>query len=802
MTKKKKILVGVLGSLLAIILFGLAVMYYLLVKGFPETNGEIVLSGLHNPVTVYRDRNGIPHIMAENEDDLYFAQGFVTAQDRFFQMDIARRYGQGRLAEVVGSVARPLDVLMRTIGISDLADSLFPRLDSLSRRFLRAYANGVNAYLAHNAGALPVEFDVLQYTPEPWRPQHSVIISRLMGWELNLSWWLDPVFSDIVARLGPEKAFKIFPGLPADLVKPAVAPAVLSQTMKPISEAVDGLRKVFGATGASFGSNAWVISGSRSDAGASILANDTHLLLMQPARWYIVHMNAPGINVAGFSIPGAPGVVIGHNNDIAWGMTNLMNDDADFYVEHVFPDSTYEFKGKRLRLSVRLDTILVKDSLPYPLVIRRTGHGPLISSVYSSDYLAGRKPRATALSLKWTGYEFSNEFLAFYRVNRARTWEEFTAALRTFGLPAQNFVFTDRAGNIGLISAGNLPRRSTRTALFPTPGWTGTNEWRGRVPFERLPRVFNPDRGFIASANYKPEPEPPYFISDLWEPPSRVRRIEELLSNLPALTVRDFQIFQQDQYSRFATEVTPYIVDAVFTQKNRSVPATRAMNILARWDGKMYPGSNAAAIFNVTVQHILKRTLLDELGPRLLYQYLFLPTFALRSLPRLLSDTTTTWFDDTRTATIETRDDILRRSFALALNDLLDRFGPDMDRWKWGKLHTLTMKHPLGEVAALAPVLNIGPLETGGHGTTVNNGSYSLNEPYNMTIGPSMRFIIDMSSPDSCMVILPTGQSGHPMHEHYADQTNLWLDGVYITLESNPDSVRRRGWDKLVLQTE
>ncbi|MCB2204672.1 penicillin acylase family protein [bacterium] len=805
-SRKRILLFGLAGTVLSLLIIGAVLLGFLITKSLPETEGTQEVAGLAGEVEVWRDELGVPHILASSEYDAYFTAGYVHAQDRLWQMDLLRRYGEGRLAEVLGPRLVPVDRLMRTVGIHLLADSLAAHVSPQTMRILEAYARGVNAYIEENDGSYPIEFDLLQYTPERWTPRHSLLLARLMGWELALSWWVDLTMGELRDRLGEERAQELFPTYPDDAARilPPDFPAAIAQAGS-LRDARREAQRLFGLEGSAIGSNSWVVNGSHSSTGGVLLANDPHLMYMQPARWYVMHLSAPGLNVAGVTLPGVPAVVIGRNDDIAWGLTNMMTDDVDFFVENVnMRDSTYVVEGKQLPLHVRTDSIIVRDSLPVVLQVATTIHGPIISDVYPQKGVIRRPSRFAelpAVSMRWAGQEMSDEVLAFYRLNHAGSWEEVLQSLTTFAVPGQNLVYGDREGNIGYTATGRIPiRRDDVSPQLPNDGTAHMDPWTGYVPYDRLPRAYNPEGGMFATANNKIVDDFPWYISRLWESDARVTRIRQLLSQQKQFSTEDFMLMQMDVQSVAADTLRDAMVEALQQWDTRPVLLTRVMNRLAAWDCRMHTSSIEASIFNSTYMRLLHNTLDDDLDSTLFDNYVFLSNIPTRVLPRLLHDTATTVFDDMRTPRRETRQHMLIRSVTEAVTALRQRFGPRMDSWRWGEMHTVTLRHPLGEVAPLDRIFNIGPMSVGGNNTTVNNGEYSFAHPYNAVVGPSMRFVTDMHAPDSSYIIITSGQSGQPFSDHYADQAVLWQSGAMHRLVLDAATVRRSPWKCLILQ--
>lgn len=787
--RKLKIFIGLVFSLFVIVLSGYFVLRYLVTKSFPLYDGEILTDNVQHTVTIYRDEFGVPHIFAENEYDLFFTQGFVHAQDRLWQMDLSRRAGEGRLSEILGVSTIKFDKMLKTVGFKNIAEKLENRLSPKSKEILRAYSDGINEYIRTHKGKYPIEFDMLNYEPEEWKPIHSLMIARLMAWELNISWHVDIVLGELVATLGIEKAKEVFPAYPEN------APVIVSKFFN--KKQIDGLSSFstlhndfkifFGTTGTHIGSNSWAVGPSKSASGKAMLANDPHLGLSLPAKWYEIHLNGGKVYVAGVSLPGTPLVIIGHNKNIAWGLTNVMADDADFYYEKTdsLDVGKYFFKDEWKEIEFINDTIWVKDSSEVPITIRKTHHGPAVNEIYPLSNLSGNN----MITMKWTGFEMSDELYAIYLMNIANDWNSFLNGVKEFTVPGQNFVYADKNGNIGYHPGVRLPKRSNNNPSLPFEGWTGENEWDGFIPFEKLPSSYNPPEGFIATANNKTTNLVDYHITNLWEPPSRVQRIREFLQSKNQFEVGDFKRLQNDYYSHFAKDITPFILSA-YKQKNISNKNVEtALNYFRNWNFILNKDDVPTTIFEVFFQQLIANTYRDEMGEELFKQYITLANMPYRVTFSLLNDTSATWFDDVTTAAIETREDIIQKSLTETIDILSKKFGGEMKEWRWGKLHTLTLRHPFGDIEVLQSIFNIGPFEIGGSGTTVNNGEYRFTKPYEMTLGASMRKIIDFGNINNALSVIPSGQSGQPLHQHYSDQTALWKNGEYHLLPIDENEV-------------
>ena len=788
MKSKLKVFTGIFGSLVVITIVTLLILRYLVTKSFPVVDGTLVVAGLQNRVTIQRDEFGIPHIFAANEHDLFFAQGYVHAQDRLWQMDVARRAGEGRLSEVFGSSTLKFDKLFRTVGMKRIAEKLEQNLHPESRRVLQAYSDGVNAFITSHRGKYPVEFDMLNYTPEEWKPVHSLLVARLMAWELNISWYVDLVLGDLYKTFGEEKAQEIFPTYPEN--GPVIVPKELrtnlfSDNLLKLIDVDQEFRVLYGITGTHIGSNAWAVSPQKSVSGKAMLANDPHLGFSAPSKWYELHLHSGEYDVAGVSLPGTPMVVIGHNQRIAWGLTNVMADDADFYLEMTNSAGEYLFRDVWSPMTVIQDTILVKDSSSVILTVKLTNHGPIINDVNP----VGSITKDVLVSMRWTGQDVSDELYSLMLINKAKNWNEFKSGVREFTVPGQNFVYADIDGNIGYLAGVRLPIRSAQNPTLPMPGWTGEYDWTGFVPFERLPSLYNPPQHFIATANNKmTDNSYPYHISNLWEPPSRIQRLDELLSKEEKLSVEDFERIQGDYFSYFAKQTTPYILHAFDSVTVLNADIKTSLSYFQNWHFQLSKDDVPTTLFHVFFTHLLRNIFLNKMGETLYQKYIFIANIPYRTVPALLRNPSSWWFDDPSTPQIEKRDDVIRKSLGEAIQELKASLGGEMKTWQWGLLHTVTFRHPFGAQPPLGSVFNIGPFPVGGSGTTLNNGEYYLATPYQETLGPSMRQIVDFSDINGALSVIPTGESGQPMHEHYSDQTPLWLSGEYHQLPI--DSIR------------
>ena len=780
MPRFAKIFIGIAGMILLIAILALFLGVRLVKKSLPQINGTRVVKGIKFPVKVYRDSYSVPHIFAQNEADLFFAMGYVVSQDRLWQMDLNRRAATGTLSQIFGNRTLEIDKLIRTIGIPKVANELAQTISQESKLMLTAYAAGVNAFLTQHQDRLPNEFILLQYQPQPWKIEHSLAYQRLLAWSLEMAWRVDPVFGELIHRAGAKKTAEILPDYPPD------APTIINSQYVQLHQLQDKLNKItyelsnlMGFSGPGLGSNSWVVSGSRSVTGQPILANDPHLVLQSPSIWYEVHLKAPGIDCYGVALPGIPGIVIGHNQSIAWGLTNVMADGCDFFVEKMNPKNQdqYLYQGKWHETITIAEQIDIKDQPAVNLITRFTRQGPIISDLHPAF-----RNSSKLISMKWNGHLISDEALASYQIIKANNWDEFRDGLQYFSVPAQNYIYADTAGNIGYYCAGSIPIRRHGNGLIPQPAWNKNFEWNTIIPFKQLPHLLNPPDGIIITANNKVvDDKYPYFITTYWEPPYRAQRIRELLSKKNKFNLDDFKTIQSDQYSAHAQFLMPIILEVLPKFKQNTKSKTYFCRALQTWDYDLDAEAVAATIFEVFLTRLFKNIFLDELGDSLFNNFVELPNIPIRITDNLLTKGTSEWFDNIHTPGIkETMTDILLISLEETFNYLETNFGETVHHWRWGKIHSLTLEHPLGTKKPLDLLCNIGSFPFGGSCTSVNNASYSLNKnDFRTVVGSSMRQIVDLSNMHNSSIVITTGQSGHPLSKHFKDQTSLWLNGEY-----------------------
>ena len=793
-------------SLVILILIGGAILYRMLLSSVPDYDGEIESNKIKNNIEIYRDSTGIPYILAQDEDDAVFALGYLHAQERLFQMDLVRRSAEGKLSEILGEETIPFDKMFLTVGIKKISENIYNNSDEKLKKLLISYSNGVNQFINEKNKKLPIEFDVLNYEPEEWKPVHSIMIMRMMAWILNLSWWVDISYTNLVQKLGEEKARELLPNYEENA--PTIIPSEIKnyQTLSASFINTDrNFRKFIGFVGNHIGSNNWVVNGEKSVTGKPIIANDPHLANQAPTYWYAAVIRSNNLNVEGATLPGTPFVVIGKNKNISWTLTNVMADDADFYVEEI--DETkkkYSLNGEWKNLIIKKDTIKIRDKEPQIIEIKSTHRGPIISDVHTFNLLfPDTKTADVSISMRWVGAEVTKDAYGIYLVNRAENWEEFKTGVSYFKVPGQNFTYADNKGNIGYICAAYLPIRENVSSTFVYDGSTDKYDWKGFVPFAEMPKLFNPPQNFIASANNKTVRDFKYHISNLWEPPSRIIRINELLTKKEKHSVADYMKYQNDFVSPFARELKIYLLDAFKDVKVKDKNLETTLELLRTWDGNFSPQNQTPTIFSFFFMNFLRNTLLDDLGQELFNEYCFTANVPYRVMMRLTKENNVTIFDDIKTPEIETRDFIIRKSLVEALSELEKKYGTEIALWQWGRTHKGSFKHFFGGNSKLIDnIVNIGPFEIGGNGTTVFNTEYTFYEydgplkklktnKFENILGPSMRFIYDFSKPNEFYFILPTGQSGNIFSKHYSDQHKLWLEGKYLKVRTDLESIKQ-----------
>ncbi len=772
-------------------------------ESFPQIDGEIQLDGLDGPVDVYRDDFGVPHIYATSQHDLFFAQGYVHAQDRFWQMDFWRHQGAGRLSELLGANLLETDQFLRTLGWERVARAELEAAAPGLRAVLESYAEGVNAYLADHAGtAIALEYAFLPilnrgYEPAPWTPLNTMTWAKAMAWDLggnmrsevNRAILLKTFTQEQIDQLYPAYSFEDRPVIvphphitrgaasaPDDL---AALAAAVSPALTSAGQQIAALNALTGGGFEGIGSNSWVFSGDLTDTGMPLLANDMHLGAQLPSVWYEVglHCQDCDIDVTGVSFAGAPGVVVGHNDCIAWGFTNVGPDVQDLYIEKINPDNPnqYEFQGEWVDMEIIVEQINVAGGDPVEQIVQLTRHGPIITEVYGLEEFADDAgidlPENYAIALRWTALEPTCTFCAIFAFNTAYNWGEFRAAAAKFAVPAQNLLYADVDGNIGYQMPGHIPIRAEgHNGLLPVPGWTGEYEWQGYIPFDELPFAFNPPEGYIVTANNAVVgPEYPYTISRNWAYGERARRIVDMIESAPEpISAAYIQEMHGDNMDITAEPLVQVLLQ--MSLDDQDLEGVRSM--FEGWDYQMGMDSNTAALFAVFWKHLNSATLDDDYpeddlpgGGRPTKEF----------MRQIVSQPDSPWWDDQTTPEVETRDDIFRRAFEAAVKEMRKIGGKEAAGWAWGDMHTVTFENQvMSSFPFISNAFNRGPFRTGGGGGIVNATGWSTRDSYEVTWLPSQRMIVDMSDMQASWMMHTTGQSGHAYHPHYIDMADPW----------------------------
>jgi penicillin amidase len=802
-------------------------------RSFPQVEGDLSLKGLQGPVDIYRDHMGVPHIYAASLHDLFFAQGYVHAQDRFWQMDAWRHIGSGTLSEMFGSAQVETDTFLRTLGWRVTAEAEWEQLGPESRAILESYADGVNAYLQdHKGAAASLEYAVLgllspDYKIEPWTPVNSLTWGKAMAWDLRGNMDEEVERAVLLKTFSPAQVDALFPPYPDDhpvivnqigdgsaasVPQPQTQLAAISGvSFEGLAHNLSLLDGALGPLGDGIGSNSWALSGKLTSTGMPLLANDPHLSIQMPSIWYQVDMHCMPTNdacpyeMAGFSFAGVPGVIIGHNNRVAWGLTNAGPDVMDLFIEKVNPDnpSQYEVNGQWVDFETRTETVNVVGDDPRQVTVRLTRHGPVVSDDYGplkdkgdpkdrkfvpfQDRAGIELPASYVISLAWTALSPSTPFEAVWGFDKAQNWEDFRAAAAMFHVPAQNLIYADVDGNIGYQMPGDIPIRAAGDGRLPVPGWTDEYAWTGFIPFKELPYTFNPAEGYIVTANNQVLPAGyPYLITADWDYGFRANRIVEMITkSLGQIDIPYIQKMQGDNFESNGPILVPLLLALPAGQETSA-----GIPLLKEWDNQAAASSGAAAVFEAFSRALVKNTFNDELPEDYWADGGSRWNEVLRTLAE---DPQNAWWDDKTTKDmVETRDDILQRSLTEGIQELEHLYGKDSSRWTWGEMHAATFRNQtLGEsgIGLIEDLFNRGPFPVGGGDAIVNATGWSVIEGYETDWLPSMRMIVDLSELNNSLTVHTTGQSGHAYSPHYADMSPMWAAIQYYPMFWSQESV-------------
>lgn len=854
--------IRILGGLLALVLLfvigGGIYAYYEVHASFPQVSGTLKVQGLQHPVTVIRDEHGIPQVYAQDTADLYFAQGYIHSQDRFWEMDFRRHVTAGRLSELFGKDQIETDEFIRTMGWRRVAAVEYARASATTRAYLQDYAKGVNAWLGQQAkggGVVPVKLGAkssleyrllgLQnsgYKVEPWTPVDSVAWLKAMAWDLRANMTDELTRSLVSGLVGPARTLQLYPAYPYAIHRTVVTQGTAvngkynqnaTPSGPPVAAAVVGappganaalkhtralliqMAGIAGQQTRGLGSNSWVVSGALTATGKPLLSNDPHLDQSVPGIWYQMGLHCTQVsaacpyNMAGYTFSGLPGIVIGHNSDIGWGFTNLTSDVSDLFLEKVSGNS-YIVDGKKHPLTLRREVIQVAGGSPVTITVRSTDHGPILSDV-AKDYrqagegapTIGTRPGGYAVSLEWTALKPGHTIDAIRLLDGAHDWTQFKAAAALFDVPAQNLVYADVKGNIGYQTPGWIPTRAGWNGDWPAPGWLSTYHWTGRIPFAALPSVYNPREGFAVTANNAVVvPQYPYPTGTDYDFGYRAQRIADLLNKVKKagpITVAELQKIQTDTYNGNAGFLVPALAKAgLLTGYDSKTQA--AVDVMKKWDLRNDSTSAGALVFNVFWSHLLA----DSFDTQLPKDYHAAGddrwAMVVRTLWNRPSDA---WWNNAKTAASETRNDSVRAAMKSAASYIESKFGSDASSWQWGKLHQLNLKNPTFGSSGIGPIewlFNRGPYNVAGGPAIVNAISWNAADGYTVDAVPSMRQVLDVSNWDHSTWVQLTGNSGHAFNSWYVDQTPLWQNGTQFAWPFSRSAVETAGKHTLTLE--
>lgn len=802
--------IGIIALIILVLVLAVGgYVWHVVHRGLPQVDGTIALRGLQAEVTVTRDSLGVPHIKAQNETDLAFAQGYVTAQDRLWQMDVLRRAAAGELSEIFGPATIAIDQRFRVLGFRQAAERDAQTAEPAFRAAGEAYARGVNEFIEQHQNSLPMEFSILSYRPRPWQPSDTLLIVGYMYETLTSSWRWDLSRARIAPKLGPERAayfydasspydhpiigaasansktLATFPS-PTEVINSSATQPLTepqpSQTNSPSDAVFREAQTFFSQFGdevrSGVGSNNWVVDGSHTASGKPLLANDTHLSLTMPDIWYTIQLAAPGYSAAGFALPGAPGVTIGHNDRIAWGFTNDGADVQDLYAEAFDPANPLNYKVHDAwqKADVRKEIIHIKGQPDRVMNVVVTRHGPIVERDHDTGY-----------ALKWTATEPGGLNHSYFNLAAARNWDEFLARMHDASGPAQNAVYADVDGHIGFVVAARIPIRNckglpppdsaiplfTPCGAIPFPGDSDDFEWQGYIPFEQLPRALDPPGGIIATANAQVAGSAyPHYVTSNWGPPWRTDRLFKLLSQPKKFAPKDFAEIQGDLVSEIDADIAQAIAKASSTVNPRDPRTGQLIGKLANWDGRTTADSVEATFAEQTVIDLERNLLRPYLGDVPGVNYPRIDVF----LDRVLRERPAMWLPQE----FRNFDELIIASADLAVADLTISLGQDTSKWTWGQRNALLIPHP---ITPLARWLDIGPMPQSGAHDVIKAAGHSF--------GPAMRFVADLSNWDNSFMEIVTGESGQYASEHYKDQFQSWYSAQPIPAPYSDAAVAR-----------
>lgn len=762
-------------------------------------DGRLSVSGLSSPVQIFTDKYGVPHIYAQNDNDLFFAQGFIHARDRSWQMEMNRRVALGNVAQAFGDIALDTDRLVRTLGFNRLAKEDYEIASDETKLILESYSKGVNAFF--KMGKLPIEFALSNITPREWTPIDSLAFGRVMAWTLSHGWSSALTRQEIVEKIGLDKAAELNIIYPEN--NSIELPNGIEFNELSMDEMVDAMKGPFldrDMEGGGRGSNAWAISKDKSETGNPIICNDTHLVLSIPSVWYLNHLHSnEGFHVTGATMLGFPGIVIGHNDFAGWGVTLAYTDVEDIFIEKINlsnPDE-YLYKDNYLAFEKIEEVIKVKDKPNYVEHVKKSIHGPLIGSAI------GKNDKVISLSSK--ALYPMRVIDGLVAINKASSWEKFDSGVKLIDAPALNFVYADTDGNISLFVTGKVPIRRNGNGSLPVCGWDGKHDWSGEIPLEHMPKSLNPSIGYIISCNNKiVDDDYPYFLGNIFMNGYRANRIEEVFNKNKIISIEQCENLHQDVYSIPAKIFVNGMIKGFRTVKPQ---IQEVIDVLLNWDCRLNEDSYEASIYQVLMYTLVRNIVEPSLGKSLTDKYmgdgehpLLLPTSELlgHTVPaifRMFQNSDSKWITSNKEIYL-----LIENSILNTIDWLTEKLGSDRKNWVWGELHKVIFKHNMSVKEPLDKVFNLGPFNVGGDTDTVFQSAYNPSSPYDATVWcPTIRLIMDVGNWENCKYICPPGQSGVLGSKNYSSMLNIWLSGDYIPMLWNSNDIKNNSKDKLEL---
>ena len=771
-----------IGVIAAILSLSLILGITWLRTSLPQTSGTVFVTGITKETTIRRDRLGIPHIAGSTEADAYFGLGYAHAQDRLWQMEISRRAGAGRLSEIFGKRTLPADKYLRGLGIYNSAEASLSHLSEHAKSLIQSYSAGINGYLLSHKGALPLEFVIFNHRPENWTAADSMACAKMMAHQLGGNAGDELLRHQLLEILNHEQIDELWG---------VQRPTIRRKTNNPTNFTTYLHDYLIPSNRRMVGSNNWVVSGKHTLSKKPMLASDPHLGLTAPSPWYLTHITAPNFNVAGGTLPGIPVIIIGRNQDIAWGVTNTGPDVQDLFIEKISlldPNSYLTPEGES-KFAIRKEIIRIKDEDDVEFTVRETRHGPVISDFATKYGKLAESDEIVAFS--WTALTSNDTTLqAGFNIANAGSWREFTAALQDFIAPQQSFVMAAVNGDVGFFAPGNIPIRRSGNGWLPTAGWTGAGDWIGQIPYQELPSILNPDEGIIVTANQDiTGTEYPYFISQDWAARYRFLRITDLLSNPLNHSIKGFKQIQTDVVSLMASDFKEWILSSGMQPELQE----RFQN----WDGSMKGDMIEPLIFHAWYRELTKLLYSDELGNSFEQAWERRPKFLTQALKY-----NAVWCDNVTTEAPEDCNQIVGKARENAITWLTQKYGTHRENWKWGRAHIARHKHAaFSGIPVLGKLFDITHPHDGGPYTVMQANTTLRNEkvPFEENHGAALRAIFDLSDLDNTHLMISTGQSGNRLSKHYSSLSGLWRKGKYIKLPMSLEGVRDATHERLTL---